>query len=514
MDRFDRAARITEKDSAEARERFDDLAGAALLDSLARFLHRFVHMPAHLADIIALWIVHTHVFDVFDITPYLNIRSPEKRSGKTTLLKLLKLLCARAWLTGRISAAVLVRKIDKERPTLLLDEADAAFNGTREFTEAVRAIFDFGNERGGQASICIKAGGDWGYKDFEAFCPKAFAGIGRRMPDTVEDRSIPIDLKRCSPDESVEKFRRRKVRAEAERIQELIALWASSFREALAQAEPEIPDLNNDRAEDIIEPLLAIADAAGAGWPARAREAVQKVFPGNETADDSVGVRLLADIWSVYNQECTDKMASQTLCERLEKIETSPWAELRKGRPLNPIGLARLLKPYKIRPDGVRIGDKTPNGYTVYQFADAWRRYCPGLGDPLKRESDPPHTPQPNENGPDGPASETPQTAPVEGRGGDETSIKTDLVDAVDPDTQVEDVSNTSNFSEFRHRPCRRHGVRACVVCPELDAAGFDDSKLAGVRWPGESCGFFVGANVTAECARCGRDSETHAVSP
>ena len=33
------------------------------------------------------------------------------------------------WLTGRVSAAVLTRKVDGETPTLLLDESDAAFTG-------------------------------------------------------------------------------------------------------------------------------------------------------------------------------------------------------------------------------------------------------------------------------------------------------------------------------------------------------------------------------------------------
>jgi hypothetical protein len=95
-----------------------------LLDELAGFVRRFVVMSGAQADAIALWVVHTHTFDAAEATPYLAITSAEKRSGKTRLLEALELLVARPWLTGRASAAVLPRKVDAERPTLLLDESD------------------------------------------------------------------------------------------------------------------------------------------------------------------------------------------------------------------------------------------------------------------------------------------------------------------------------------------------------------------------------------------------------
>jgi hypothetical protein len=39
--------------------------------------------------------------------------------------------------------------------------------------------------------------------------------------------------------------------------------WAEGHLEALAKAEPELPAELDDRAQDIIEPVLAIADEAG-----------------------------------------------------------------------------------------------------------------------------------------------------------------------------------------------------------------------------------------------------------
>ena len=77
--------------------------------------------------------------------------SPEKRSGKTRLLEVLALIVARPWFTGRVTAAVLVRKLAKETPTLLLDESDAAFAAEKEYAAALRGILNAGYRRGGCA---------------------------------------------------------------------------------------------------------------------------------------------------------------------------------------------------------------------------------------------------------------------------------------------------------------------------------------------------------------------------
>jgi hypothetical protein len=98
-----------------------------LLTEIARFLCRYVVLTSPQADALALFVAHTHAFEAAEATPYIAITSAEKRSGKTRLLEVLETLVARPWLTGRVTAAVLARKVDAECPTLLLDESDAAF---------------------------------------------------------------------------------------------------------------------------------------------------------------------------------------------------------------------------------------------------------------------------------------------------------------------------------------------------------------------------------------------------
>ncbi len=350
--------------------------GADVLEKITAFVRRYVVLSEQQLVLLALWVLHTHALDAADTTAYLNIKSAEKRSGKTRLLEVLSLLTARPWLTGRVTAAVLVRKTSAEQPTLLLDESDAAFKGDREYAEALRGILNAGFRRGGVASLCVGQGASLTYKDFPVFCPKAIAGIGR-LPDTVADRSIPIVLRRRSPSENVERFRFRKVEPEARPLRDAAAAWAETHLESLKGREPDLPDALDDRAQDIIEPLLAIADAVGAEWPEKARRAAATLLAGGEREDsESLGVRLLRDLRSIFDGEKAERLSTGTLLKVLRAAEDAPWGSLR-GEPLDARGLAHLLKPYGIRPEKLREGKGTFRGYRRSSFDDAWSRYTP-----------------------------------------------------------------------------------------------------------------------------------------
>ncbi len=153
-------------------ERLEPEDGAALLDDLAAFIRRFVVVTDAQAAVVALWTVHTHAVDAAETTPYLSIMSAELESGKTRLLEVMDALVARPWLTGRVTAAVLVRKVDSERPTLLLDESDAAFKGEKDYAEALRGLLNTGYRAAGTASLCVGQGAGITYRDFSTFGAK------------------------------------------------------------------------------------------------------------------------------------------------------------------------------------------------------------------------------------------------------------------------------------------------------------------------------------------------------
>jgi hypothetical protein len=152
-----------------------------LLKVCQTWIQRFTVLSDSQLVVLAGWILHTWAIDAFDITPYLHITAPEKACGKTRLLEVLNALACRPWMVAGATAAVLVRKIDKLHPTLLLDESDAAFGGADEYTEALRGILNAGFMRNGTVSRCEGKGAEMSYKDFSCF----------RAQSNSRDRSTP-----------------------------------------------------------------------------------------------------------------------------------------------------------------------------------------------------------------------------------------------------------------------------------------------------------------------------------
>ena len=338
------------------------------LNSVRAFIRRFVHLDNHQATAATLWTAHTHVIDAFDATPYLQITSATPEAGKTRLLEVLAGLVNNAWLTQRTSAAVLVRKIDAEQPTLLLDESDAAFGGDREYAEALRGVLNAGYRRSGKASLCVGQGAKISYRDFSTFCPKAIAGIGK-LPDTVVSRAIRIELRRRTKDEPVEKFRERDAKQQSEPIRETLVAWASTALDTLREARPMMPDGLRDRAEDVWEALFAVADLAGGDWPTNARAAAI-ALSGSPIVETDLGTELLRDMHVVFGS--VEWLATADIVDRLVALEERPWATYRRGdKPINAEVLARWLKPFGVVP----VNNGTVRGYYRSRFEDPWFRY-------------------------------------------------------------------------------------------------------------------------------------------
>jgi hypothetical protein len=353
--------------------------GRALLDELIALLQRYVILTAHQRHVVALWVMHTHAFAAFETTPYLWITSAVKQSGKTRLLEVLELVVAKPWLTGRVSAAVLVRKVDAERPTVLLDETDAAFKAESDYTEAIRATLNTGYRMSGKASLCIGQGTNITYKDFATFCPKALAGIGQ-LPDTVVDRSVPIRLERKTRDEKTLRFSARRARAETESLRQRLGVWGQTALTFLSTVSPpEMPAELSDRAADVSEPLFMIADMIGDSWPSHVREAVVGLCGSASVSERaSADERLLSDIRDGLSSGAFSKehglVSSTAIIEYLNHLDEAPWKESGKqGKGLTTTALATRLKKFRLRP----VSEGTFRGYPTDRLNDVFARYLP-----------------------------------------------------------------------------------------------------------------------------------------
>jgi hypothetical protein len=348
------------------------------------FLGRFVAYPsahAHVAH--TLWIAHCHLMEAWDSTPRIAFLSPEPGSGKTRALEVSELLVPYPVEAVNVTPAYLFRKVGGEDgpPTILYDEIDTVFGPKAKDNEEIRGLLNAGHRRGAVAGRCVVRGKTVETEEIPAYSAVALAGIGW-LPETLLSRSVIIRMRRRAAGEKVEPFRRRIHAPAGHGLRDKLAAWAAGNLGRVTDAWPALPPGIEDRNADVWEALLAVADAAGGDWPTQARSAAVALVVMAKEAEPSLGVRLLADLHTVFAD--AEAMSSAAILTALHLLDEAPWGDLH-GRPLNNHGLAVRLRAYGIKPKQVRLGDVTLKGYARADLYDAWQRYLPAS--PAKSET-------------------------------------------------------------------------------------------------------------------------------
>jgi hypothetical protein len=276
----------------------------------------------------------------------------------------------------------LFRVVEGYQPTLLVDEADTFLPDNDE----LRGVLNSGHRKGG--TVLRTVGDDHEPRMFNTFCPTAIALIGK-LPDTLHDRSVVVDLKRKLRTETVKPFR-------PDRADYLDVLarkavrWAQDNASGMADRDPQMPSEIINREADNWRPLLAIADAAGGDdWPKRARAALEAAHVAGADDDASRLELLLGDIRAAFK---TDKavtlpdmfgadqtvIRSSALVKILVALDGRPWAEMgRDHKALTQNRLAKMLKPVGIGPGKIGRRAARVNGYVQNHFKDVFERYLP-----------------------------------------------------------------------------------------------------------------------------------------
>ena len=179
-------------------------------------------------------------------------------------------------------------------------------------------------------------------------------------------------MRRRAPDEKVRDYRERTTRPEGDALRDLLAKWAEDAASRVGEPWPDLPPGVADRAADVWEPLVMVADLAGGDWPKLAREACTAFVMGARDDTASAGTRLLDDLRGVFGD--AEELPTQAILDQLHALDESPWGEW-YGHPLTARELAKLLKPYGATPRVIRVGDATPRGYRRADLHDAWKRY-------------------------------------------------------------------------------------------------------------------------------------------
>ena len=349
----------------------NDLLAADVVAEVEKMVRRFCVLPDAAYLPLAIWAVATHIAEKFDAFPYIAMLSPAKRCGKTRVLEVLELLCARAWRGTSPTSAALYRMM-ASTPTLLLDEVEAlSFRKASEMQQAILAVLNAGHRKGATVPRCEGPKNE--VKHFPVYGPKAFAAIGG-LPDTLADRCVCITMQRKTKSQEVDRFLSAKARRSAVPIIESVRVWAETQGEAVESAYLEMGDLGflADRDADLWMPLFAVCAVAS---PERVGElkTCAMTLTGARAADDledSLPLKLLADVQLVWTTDAIH-MGTESLLERLKEISDSPWAEFE----FTARKLAKFLRPFGARSRQIRIGTDTMKGYLRSELEEAYARY-------------------------------------------------------------------------------------------------------------------------------------------
>lgn len=346
----------------------DPVDGDDLLHQIATAARKYIVLPPHGAELIALWAFHAHCTSAFFHSPRLAVMAPERRCGKSVVLDFLEALVPRPVKTENLSVAVLFRVCEEFSPTVLADEVDGYLKTNPELA----SMFNAGHKRGGKALRC--EGDDNQVKVFNVFGPCALAGIGTLSP-ALGDRCISLTMRRATKDERPQPFRSDRAEHEHE-LARMCARWAADNIDTLKTLDPPMPGWMFNRVCDNWRPLFAVSEICGGGWPELAINAAARL----EAVTDAASYRemLLADIAVMFDDIGLSVISSDELVSKLADIETRPWGEYgRVRKPISKVQLANLLRPLGVSPGTVRIGTSTAKGYRLDQFTDVFARYTP-----------------------------------------------------------------------------------------------------------------------------------------
>src|SRR5262249_9242515 len=157
----------------------DAVDGQALVDDMMKAIRGHVILSEHQALTASLWVIHTYAIEEAEHTPRLQIKSPTKRCGKTTLMNTVAPMVSKCINTENVTTAPLFRLTEMYQPTLLIDEADTFFKREDgKDNQDIGAIMNAGHGRGGKVIRVV--GEDFEPRAFQVFAPVAYAWLVKR----------------------------------------------------------------------------------------------------------------------------------------------------------------------------------------------------------------------------------------------------------------------------------------------------------------------------------------------
>ena len=343
----------------------DPVETQVLLQKISAKIRKYVVLRPEAVTATALWTMTASAHEGATHSPILAAISVEPDSGKSTLLGVLRFLVPKPFVSVEPTGPSVYRTVDRERPTLIIDEADDLFCRKSD----LRAIVNAGWSRGTR----IPRQGRW----YDPFCPKILGILGKtKLPRTIASRSIILKMWPKKPDEKAEDFAYADD-AEFSTIRRKLARCAADNVGVIKDLKPPQPPDFNNRLNANWKLLLQIAQHAGGGWPEQACRSA--IYLSRAPYEPSAGVQLLAALRAMFTKNRTE-ITSEQVVQELVADPDSPWHEYCGRGPITKNQVAALLRDYDIRPVVVhptKRANFSRHGYRAAQFEDAFARFLP-----------------------------------------------------------------------------------------------------------------------------------------
>ncbi len=307
---------------------------ADLLHDVRAFIIRYVVLsPDGGRYALAIWVVHTHVIDRLDCTPYLDINERDEARRQDATPRGAR--AARGATLAHLAASArpsLVRKVDKEQPTLLLDESGRGVQGrARNTRKCLRGLLNSGYRRIGTSDdLCVGQGATLAYRDFSHVRREGDRRHRRAARDGRGSERFVIDP--APPDaqnELCERWRQRDGHAAAAPLPCGSSLtWASTGRprrDAAAARGRRSSKALSDRQADVWEPCWRSRT-----WLAPTGRTRRGTRPYTLTATDEdkdIYVELLRDINEIL------QMFTESVIRTKDSWRSWSSARTGRGRP-------------------------------------------------------------------------------------------------------------------------------------------------------------------------------------
>lgn len=176
----------------------DEINPYKLVKEIENYIRRFYYFKDNsVYKVIALYIYATYFYELFAQMPYLFLNG-EKGSGKSTLDKVLYLLCFNAKLSVDISEASLFRVCSFEGGTLILDEIEKFTSRAKTTDSTMASVLKGGYSKSGKV---YRFNSDKNASEgFDIYTPKVISNIFG-LDDVIGDRCIEIRTYRYDMDD-------------------------------------------------------------------------------------------------------------------------------------------------------------------------------------------------------------------------------------------------------------------------------------------------------------------------